>query len=304
MTTRRQSQTKTDKAPLEKNKDDLEFIRAELVDLKKQVLKREDIKETIRDVVKEILKDDEHIIANKIDEGIQVVEKRYSEKVAEMTSKIDGLILDNNTLRESINKTNASLRKAEKKLQKAEFVARDAMRKSNYNEQYSRKNNIKIYGVSEAKDENTEEVVEKVLIDKMNYTITKTDITAVHRIPGKQGQHRPILLKMKNNNSKAEIMRKWAALKKAKSKAQGQSQEQGQSQSALGGFRLANDITKLNANLITTLLNHPDVTAAWYFNGSVYAEHNSKRMKFDIPFEENEISKKLKSAAEQSEPEV
>ena len=48
-----------------------------------------------------------------------------------MTSKIDGLILDNNTLRESINKTNASLRKAEKKLQKAEFVARDAMRKRN-----------------------------------------------------------------------------------------------------------------------------------------------------------------------------
>ena len=76
MTTRRQSQTKTDKtdkAQLEKNKDDLEFIRAELVDLKKLVLKREDIKEIIRDVVKEILKDDEHIIANKIDEGIQVI---------------------------------------------------------------------------------------------------------------------------------------------------------------------------------------------------------------------------------------
>ncbi|KAH3885692.1 hypothetical protein DPMN_009688 [Dreissena polymorpha] len=41
-----------------------------------------------------------------------------------------------------------------------------------------------------------------------------------------------------------------------------------------GGLRLVDDVTKPNQGLINRLLLHPDISSAWYFNGSVY--------KFDI----------------------
>ena len=49
------------------------------------------------------------------------------------------------------------------------------------------------------------------------------------------------------------------------------------------GTRLVDDVTKLNAQLITRLLEHPEITQAWYFNGSVYGKSVAeKRFKFDL----------------------
>uniref|UniRef100_K1PQS8 Uncharacterized protein n=1 Tax=Magallana gigas TaxID=29159 RepID=K1PQS8_MAGGI len=43
------------------------------------------------------------------------------------------------------------------------------------------------------------------------------------------------------------------------------------------------NLSTSNTELITALLKHPEITSAWYFNGSVYGKlSNERRVKFDI----------------------
>ncbi|KAH3717815.1 hypothetical protein DPMN_060611 [Dreissena polymorpha] len=50
-----------------------------------------------------------------------------------------------------------------------------------------------------------------------------------------------------------------------------------------GGYKLVDDVTKPNQGLINRLYLHPDISSAWYFNGSVYGQTVAdERIKFDI----------------------
>ncbi|KAK3085020.1 hypothetical protein FSP39_022985 [Pinctada imbricata] len=136
---------------------------------------------------------------------------------------------------------------------------------SNYNEQYSRKTNFKVFGVQEREGEKTEELVCKVIEEAAGVKIQMSDIVACHRIPGQAGQKRPILVKMRNTECKATVMRKRSKVKKGNS-----------------GVKLVDDVTKLNAQLISQLNEHAAIESAWYFNGSVFGQYKGKRIKFDI----------------------
>ena len=96
--------------------------------------------------------------------------------------------------------------------------------------------------------------------------VDDADIVAVHRIPGKAGESKSILVKLKNNTAKLNVMRKRSSIK----------------QNSNGRHWLTDDVTKLNALLIKRLKEHPDIDNAWYFNGSVYGEKDGSRMKFDL----------------------
>jgi hypothetical protein len=130
---------------------------------------------------------------------------------------------------------------------------------ANKNEQYSRKNIFKVNGVKKTNRENTIEVVKKVLEEEGGVKVNETDVVAIHRIPGKAGEPKPILVEMKNNDAKAKLMKRRSAIKKHSN----------------GRYWLTDDVTKLNAMLIKRLKEHPKITNAWYFNGSVYGEANS-----------------------------
>ena len=145
-------------------------------------------------------------------------------------------------------------------------VSEEAITKANYNEQYSRKNNVKILDIKELPSEN-EESLTRTVTDTLNtqgIILKPEDIIAIHRIPTKKGNVRPILLKLKNNTAKANIMRKRKEMKTA-------------------GHRLVDDVTKQNHGLINRLYLHPDIESAWFFNGSVYGQTvRNERVRFDI----------------------
>ena len=114
------------------------------------------------------------------------------------------------------------------------------MSKSNYNEQYSRKNNIKIMGVREDINE-TVEMLEDKICEILN---TKAGLTIDPR--------------------KIHAMRERKKMKEA-------------------GFRLVDDVTKLNTELINRLTMHKDISSVWFFNGSVFGKTDAgKRHKFDL----------------------
>ena len=97
------------------------------------------------------------------------------------------------------------------------------------------------------------ETVTSTLLSKANVDLDPQDIIAVHRIPGTQGSPKPVLLKLKNNSVKTKIMKQRQAMKAA-------------------GFRLVDDVTKLNTGLIGRLMKHARIDSAWYFNGAVYGK--------------------------------
>ena len=92
---------------------------------------------TVTSTVNLLMKELEVKIQNEIETKVQ---KAVKDKTTELSDRLDSLTLENVQLRES-------LEKAETKMKANETLAQKAMQKGNYNEQYSRKNNIKIMGV-------------------------------------------------------------------------------------------------------------------------------------------------------------
>ena len=92
-------------------------------------------------------------------------------------------------------------------LQETEEIAKSASARANYNEQYSRKNNIKMHGIPENKGEQLLEVVNEILTE-VGVAIEENEVMAIHRIPGQKDRPRPILVKLRNNEAKSKVMRK------------------------------------------------------------------------------------------------
>lgn len=108
------------------------------------------------------------------------------------------------------------------------------MNKANWNEQYSRKN-IKVHGKKEQAAENTIAVVQTLIKENTNATLNDEDVIAIHRIPGRKGFDRPILVRLKYKNAKSAIMKQRSEIKR-KSKST---------------YRLSDDVTKRNSDLST-----------------------------------------------------
>jgi len=81
-------------------------------------------------------------------------------------------------------------------------------------EQYSRRNSIRISGITENKDENTDELVMKTIKEKLNIDITTNDIDRSHRVGlRKPGKPRQIIVKLVRHNKKVEILKNRKVLK-------------------------------------------------------------------------------------------
>ena len=117
----------------------------------------------------------------------------------------------------------------------------------------------------EKSDENLREnFVNDIAKQKLNVTISPSDIQAIHRIPGKSGQPKPVIVKMINSEVKSKIMR----LKKNLPK---------------DSLKLVDDVTQLNMGFITRLRESERFENVWYFNGSVYGKTaKGTKLKFDL----------------------
>ena len=83
-------------------------------------------------------------------------------------------------------------------------------------ENYSRRNNILISGLSENNGEDCNAVAQKMFTEKMQLTIDNQDINVAHRVgtkSEKEGSSRPILVQFNNMNKKNEVMSKTKKLK-------------------------------------------------------------------------------------------
>ena len=204
-------------------------------------------------------------ISMRVEERAKEIQIDHDRKMGELQQHVDGVTFENDILMKKIERYEEENTALKQRITANENISKRALLQSNFNEQYSRKTNIKITGVKEERSENTQELVQRVVREKAAVEIDDDEIIAVHRIPGKKNLPRPIIIKLKNTESKAKVMRKRKVVKESN-----------------GGIKFVDDVTFLNTELIARLLKHDKISSAWYFNSHVYGLYDNKRIRFDI----------------------
>ena len=112
---------------------------------------------------------------------------------------------------ESLKKRIGSL---EAELNSTQSQVKLAIAKANDNEHYSRKYNLRIFGLEEKADENCTELLKEFCAIKLNFQLSVAEVDRVHRIGKKQlGKRRPILVKFISYRTKMEVMKRMSNLK-------------------------------------------------------------------------------------------
>ena len=272
----KQSHSEVSAVSLESIHEDLTEIKNDL----KKTVKEDKLESLVTSIIKKLLTQNNEELENKIREEVDkrsdVIEEKYAKKLENMSRTIEMLEQKTVSLTEHLQECKKELREQHRNVEETEKVAVEALRRSNHNEQYSRKYNFKIMGITEKNKENTWEVMKSFVKENAGVDLQNTEIVAAHRIPGEKGKSRPILVKLANTSVKARVMKKRAAVK-------------------VKGYRLVDDVTKANVELIKRLSQLDEVESAWYFNGSVFGKIGERRIKFDVTDDLENKVKKVKS---------
>lgn len=246
--------------------DDVKNMRDDF----KSVMRKNEMETFIKDTVTKIM--------TEINENMEVtISMKVEEKTKEINNKMKNVQSENENLKKELVGLKSELTKIKDSCSTAETQSRQALKIGNHNEQYSRKNNIKIMDVKLSDHESIEDLTIKVcdLVSTKGLTLDPANIVAIHRIPGKENCTKPVLIKLINNHEKTKIMRKRSDFKK-------------------DGNRLVDDVTMHNAILIQKLMERDDIEQAWFFNGSVFAKAkgSDKRYKVDLFDDVDKLLKK------------
>ena len=84
-------------------------------------------------------------------------------------------------------------------------------------EQYTRKTNVRIYGVAEQPEENTDNLAVHFFKSELNVHVASNDISRSHRVGKKSGaKPRPIIVRLTKHNTKVAVMSRRRVLKEHK----------------------------------------------------------------------------------------
>ena len=137
---------------------------------------------------------------------------------------------------------------------------------SDSNEQYGRREKVRIFGVEEQTGEDVYQQVVDV-VKGIGVETCKSDISACHRLPAKGQSGKPIIVKFVRRETKLALMKKKSGLRH---------------QSGRPIF-INEDITQLRARLLKSLIEKPDVKAANMINEKIIVyQTNIDKVVFNI----------------------
>ena len=135
---------------------------------------------------------------------------------------------------------------------------------SDANEQYGRRENVRIFGV----EEQTGEDVYQQVVDVVKGTgveTCKNDISVCHRLPARGQSGKPIIVKFVRRETKLALLKKKSGLRYQSG----------------GPYYINDDITELRARLLSSLKEKPDVKAAnMIFEKKIVYQTNKDKVVF------------------------
>ena len=183
----------------------------------------------------------------------------------ECDNKIQALELENESLTNELKIVKEANLKLKSEVNTNKTIAQESLKAANFNEQYSRKNNIKIFNLRTTPKQDLRQDLVTLVKKDLNVKLDPSDISAIHRIPSKNPNLRdnPIIVRFSNVEAKVEIMKHKKNLK--------------------NNVHFTEDVTKRNLELMRRIRESEGMESAWYFNTSVYGKTKSGlQMKFDL----------------------
>ena len=108
----------------------------------------------------------------------------YNTRISSLSGKLESVKFDNANLFEKNAVLCTHIKEMEGKIESVEQMSIDSIRKGNWNEQYSRKKNLKIYNCEKRRGRLPATLL-KEINDKAGLRFDPTEIVAMHSIPGK-----------------------------------------------------------------------------------------------------------------------
>lgn len=235
------------------------------------LVKQNDLKEIVTTIVSGLLTSFKESITKEF-------ETKLRDKTGRLRDEVDALNIENHQLKERLRKKDKEIDDLQNVVRDCNIRSMDALKLANYNEQYSRKHNIRMVNFPEKKGENLRDDFVNMVKKDLNVDIESADVVAIHRIPGKS-EIRPVIAKVRNTEIKIKLMKNKKGLKH--------------------DVKFHDDITQRNLGLLTRLSAKDTLENSWFYNCSVYGKlkEGGKRMKFDL-FDNVDEKIKKKLAAE------
>lgn len=238
------SEIKSDNTSIEQKLDEINAKLSNVLTKSDRVF----IKDLIKDTVNE-MKD--QILAS-VSKRLDILEGEVHIKSVENEAIKTELKSKENEILELKQKTVNLRDKLRDEIKYNEGVANDL-------EQYSRRNNIRVFGLSDDVAKQTSQIttekVISVLNEKLSLNLTEADIDIAHRLGSfKLGKHRPTIVKFVRRQTKQNVMSKGRALKNT-------------------GVSISHDLTWLNQQVLSSLRlkDRDTVESCWYTEGKLFA---------------------------------
>lgn len=176
--------------------------------------------------------------------------------IKESKEEIEGLKHEIAVLRDEKEQLRTTLIKVEKN-QKTNQTSSEAkidksLRAANANEQYSRKNNIKITGLPLQPNEDCEQYVCDTINRYLQLGLSKSDIDVAHRLPSKFGQVPAIIVRFKFREMRGIILARKKEIP------------------INSGIRIKEDLTQANTGLMNRAFDHAGVEFVYCLNGKIF----------------------------------
>lgn len=203
-----------------------------------------DIQEIIDRSIKSLLSEEQFFarivdaVAKTVECSIQPVLNAMNDKVAKVNESVNILRKEQTTLTEQQIHIKMEL---------------DSL------EQYSRRNNIRIFGIPEVEKENTYDVVVKLFGEKLGINMGEEAIDRTHRAGLTRNGKRPVIVKFISYQFKTLALQKRPLLKGT-------------------GIYIAEDLTQHRLQLFKAAQNLCGKRNVWTMDGAVWVNRNKERM--------------------------
>ncbi|CAG2233066.1 unnamed protein product [Mytilus edulis] len=245
----------------QKDLDEIKFslrdvtTKDDLNEVTKDLVKTADLENMVTGIVKNLFSKFESTLDKKMNERLNKIQ-------TEMQEKVEALSIENEHLRRKIDQNEAKTISIKKELSETTEIAKVTNISSNYNEQYSRKNNIKVYNFPWKEQQDLRQDFIQMVKSDLNITLHDRDIVAIHRLPA-QREPRPLIVRCFNTDVKRSIMRKRKELRNK--------------------VKFVDDVTTRNMALIKRLEDSGRFDQVWYFNCGIYGRtDNGLQMKYGL----------------------
>lgn len=175
----------------------------------------------------------------------------------DMINKISGKLFEK--IDQRLSKMEETINGFMKQINDNSYKLEELEKRIDSNEQYSRLNNLRIYGVKDLKNENTEDEVISIITNKLGIELPRTSIERCHRIGSFAAQKsRPILVRFAAFRVRCEVYKNKKMLKKS-------------------GVVIREDLTKSRLETLKKAVDKLGPKNVWTLNGNIHIIYENQK---------------------------